>query len=566
MTPDERQFDLFGNPPPPPQPKPDASAPKRLEEKEPKRKRSTRKRASKEESPTAAAPAPGATALEQWSASDNSAAPVAPPAPDAPPAVPTWTVARLVRAIRDTLDAHLPESIHLVGEISNFTRHAASGHLYMSLKDADAEIRAVMWRPDAARVRFNPTDGLEVVATGQVAVFEKRGQVQFQVRRLEPRGVGALELAFRQLRERLQREGLFDPARKRPLPAFPATIAIVTSPTGAAIRDIIRTIGRRYRAVRLLLHPAAVQGDGAAEQIAAAIAALNAQAERLGGIDLMIVGRGGGSLEDLWAFNEEPVARAIFASRIPVISAVGHESDVTIADLVADVRAATPTAAAELATPDTDELLDRLAAAETHLTRHLRAELSHARQRLARCESNEWFRRPLDVLRQSSQQVDEVQGRLRLAWSHRVQALQRRLHDAEVRLTRNRPDAFIARALQALSDRQHRLFVAVSHRVQRAERQLVALDTRMSAASPAHRIRLLREHVNGLEARLVAGSHESVLRRGFAIARDADGNIVTRAAQAAEGDRLDVQLSAGSLESIVSKVIDEDRSTDAGTR
>jgi exodeoxyribonuclease VII large subunit len=190
--------------------------------------------------------------------------------------------------------------------------------------------------------------------------------------------------------------------------------------------------------------------------------------------------------------------------------------------------------------------------------------LTHARQRLARCESNEWFRRPLDVLRQSSQQVDEVQGRLRLVWSHRVQALQRRLHDAEVRLTRNRPDAVIARMLQALSDRQHRLFVAVSHRVQRAERQLVTDEARFNAAAPTHRLRLLREHVNGLEARLHAGSHESVLRRGFAIARDANGNIITRAVQAAPGDRLDVQLSAGRLESIVSKVIErQDTSSDA---
>lgn len=556
MTADERQFDLFADPPPKRDP-PTSPAP---DEKKPKRKRSTRKRESKRDSATDAEPAttratpePDATAFEQRSASADSAT----------PAIPTWTVARLVRAISATLEAHLPETIHVVGEISNFIRHAGSGHIYMSLKDADAEIRAVLWRSDAARVKFDPADGLEVVATGQVAVFEKRGQVQFQVRRLEPRGVGALELAFRQLRERLQREGLFDPARKKPLPTFPQTIAIVTSPTGAAVRDIIRTINRRYRAVRLLLHPAAVQGDGAAQQIAAAIAALNAQADRLGGIDLMIVGRGGGSLEDLWAFNEEPVARAIFASKIPVISAVGHETDVTIADLVADVRAATPTAAAEMCTPDTDDLLDRLAAAESSLTRHLRAELTHARQRLARCESNEWFRRPLDVLRQSAQQVDEVGGRLRLAWSHRLQSLHRRLHDAEVRLTRNRPDAIIARTLQALADHHHRMFVAMSHRLQRAERHLVGMDARLATAAPTHRLRLLAEHLDGLEARLRAGSHESVLHRGFAIARDARGRIITRASQTAAGDQLDVQLSAGKLESIVSKVIDEDAATDA---
>ena len=253
---------------------------------------------------------------------------------DRPAGPGTITVTELTRLIKGAIQAQLPAELHLVGEISNFTR-SANGHLYFTMKDAASEIRCVMWRTAAGAMRFQPSDGLAVIATGAVDVYEPRGQYQFYVRKLEPRGVGALELAFRQLKERLAKEGLFAPERKRDLPRVPERIAVVTSATGAAIRDILQTLRRRYPAVRVFVFDVRVQGDGAAGEVADAIRRINRNRERLGGIDVMIVGRGGGSLEDLWAFNEEAVARAIFASKIPVVSAVGHEVDFTIADFTA---------------------------------------------------------------------------------------------------------------------------------------------------------------------------------------------------------------------------------------
>jgi len=262
----------------------------------------------------------------------------------------TISVSQLTRMIKGAIEKGIPADVHVVGELSNVVR-SSNGHLYFTMKDGSSEVRCVMWRTPARSIRFDLKDGLEVVATGSVDVYEPRGQVQLYVRRMEPRGVGALEMAFTQLKERLSREGLFDAGRKRALPTFPKTIAVVTSPTGAAVRDVIQTIQRRYPPVRILVFGVRVQGDGAALEVADAIRRINHERGRLGGVDVMIVGRGGGSLEDLWAFNEETVARAIYASEIPVISAVGHEIDFTIADFVADVRAATPTAAAELAVP-----------------------------------------------------------------------------------------------------------------------------------------------------------------------------------------------------------------------
>lgn len=499
--------------------------------------------------------------------------------------LPVLTVSQLVRRIKGVLDAHLPPSMHVVGEISNLTRHS-SGHLYLSLKDAGGEIRAVMWRSEAARLKFKPADGLEVIATGNVDLYEQRGQVQFQIRRLEPRGVGALELAFRQLRDKLQREGLFDPAHKKPLPAFPSLIAVVTSPTGAAIRDILRTLGRRYRPVRVLLYPVNVQGEGAAEQIAGAVRRLNRESARLGGVELIIVGRGGGSLEDLWAFNEEVLARAIFASRIPIISGVGHETDVTISDLVADVRAATPTAAAELATPSADELLESLHAAQQRLTGLIRSALSLGGGRLERIEASEWFRRPLDVLGGYDQRADELQARLARSWIERASMFRGRLHEHEVSLVQNRPAVLIARRSERLSRHECGLHAAVGRSLQAWDHRVTLTWRRLLAESPGRRIPIYREllassagralraaghrfsiceqRVDGLEKRLQAGSFDRVLHRGFSITRLArNRRIVRRASEAPVGEALVTQLSEGRIESIVSgEVQDEEREAD----
>ena len=261
------------------------------------------------------------------------------------------TVAELTERVKLLLEERFPD-IWVRGEISNF-RRAASGHIYFTLKDEKAVVKAVLFRGSQNQLRFEPGDGLKVVLHGNLNVFDKRGEYQIIVDFMEPEGIGSLQLAFEQLKEKLKKEGLFDEARKRPIPAFPEAVGVVTSPSGAALRDILNIVDRRYRGIRMIIYPTLVQGQGAAEEIAAAIGKANERAE----VDVLIVGRGGGSLEDLWPFNEEIVARAIHASRIPVISAVGHEIDFTISDFTADLRAPTPSAAAELVVKNKEELL-----------------------------------------------------------------------------------------------------------------------------------------------------------------------------------------------------------------
>ncbi len=286
------------------------------------------------------------------------------------------TVSELTAEIKSTLEIGFDEVV-VRGEVSSLSR-PRSGHVYLNLKDDAACLRAVLWRNTAQRVVFDMQDGLAVRAWGSITVYAPRGDYQLTIRRIEPEGIGALELAFRQMFARLQAEGLFDPDRKRPLPRFPRKIAVVTSPTGAAVRDLLQVVGRRWAATEILIVPAKVQGIGAAEEVAAAIELAN----RVNGVDLVIVTRGGGSLEDLWAFNEEVVARAIVASRVPVVSAVGHEVDVTIADHVADFRALTPSEAGERCVPDANEIRHRLDRLKDSLSRSLRDRVADARFRL----------------------------------------------------------------------------------------------------------------------------------------------------------------------------------------
>ena len=488
------------------------------------------------------------------------------------PAMPrNFTVTQLSLLIKRVLGDNLPGTIHLVGQISNCCRHG-SGHLYLTLKDDRSQINAVMWRSDAARLKFTPADGMEVIATGHVDVYEARGQYQFYISRLEPRGVGALELAFRELREKLEKQGLFDRRHKKPIPRFPRCIAIVTSPTGAAIRDILHTLERRCRCVNVLLHPVRVQGEGAAQEIADAIRRINAQAERLGGIDTLIVARGGGSLEDLWAFNEEVVARAIFESRIPVISGVGHEIDVTICDLVADLRAPTPTAAAELAVPVLDELLAMLDQQAARLTRAVRHRLDLNRSRLAAVERFELFRDPISVLRRHEQYLDEVTSRLRLTCVNRLSAARARLHQVEVRTASARP-RMLARQAETLERLAHRARFALLERLRRAERTLDAAGQRLLGVAPRHqlaiargrlepladrldralqvRLATARQVLDGHAARLEATSYRSTLARGFSITRTRRGRIITSPDQVRPGDRVITETAGGSFESRV---------------
>jgi exodeoxyribonuclease VII large subunit len=339
-----------------------------------------------------------------------------------------FTVSQLTRQIKDAVEGNFP-LCWVVGEITNCTR-AGSGHIYLTLKDDAAQIRAVVWRNTAARLRFDVRDGLEVVAAGPVEVYEARGTYQLIIEQLMPQGVGALELAFRQLCDKLKAEGLFATERKRPIPRFPRRIALVTSPTGAAVRDMLQVITRRWQAADIVIVPVAVQGEGAAQQIATALRRVHL----LPGVDVVITGRGGGSLEDLWAFNEEVVARAIFDCKIPIVSAVGHEIDVTVADLVADMRALTPSEAAELVVPHHDAVRSELARLRQHLAQALVSRAATARARLDSLATRRILTRPVEKLHDLSRRIDELELRARRAMSNRVQLVRQQLVAAGGRL------------------------------------------------------------------------------------------------------------------------------------
>ena len=328
---------------------------------------------------------------------------------DLAPSQHVYTVTEITRRVKRNLEQSF-SALWVVGEATNVSR-PRSGHVYFSLKDGQSQLAAVIWRSLARNLRFELRDGLEVLVFGSFSVYEPRGAYQIIVDQIQPKGVGALQLAFLQLKEKLEKEGLFDPAAKQPLPFLPRRIGIVTSPTGAAIRDMLNVIESRFPRVEVLLCPVRVQGEGSAAEIAQAIRELNAR----GDLDVLIVGRGGGSLEDLWAFNEEVVARAIHASQLPVISAVGHEVDFTIADFVADARALTPTAAGEMVVPSYDDLVDKLDSAEARLRASLKGTVAVARATLAKVASDLHRHSPLQKVRQWEQRLDELQHRIGIA-------------------------------------------------------------------------------------------------------------------------------------------------------
>ena len=488
------------------------------------------------------------------------------------------TVWQITQMVKDAVEQRLPPTVHVVGQMSNFKRHT-SGHLYFTLKDDRSELMCVMWRSSADRLKFNPSDGMDVVVTGNVSVYERSGRYQLYARSIEPRGIGALEIAFRQLCEKLRGEGLFDPQHKKPLPRYPFRVGVVTSPTGAAVQDILDTLKRRFPCAAVILHPVRVQGPGAAEEIAGAIRVLNRRAQEFGGIDTLIVGRGGGSIEDLWAFNEEVVARAIFASRIPVISAVGHETDVTVADLVADVRAATPTAAAELAVPRRDEVLEELEYRRSALARHLghRLQLAHAaidgnRRRRAYADP---FRAVLDRRQRLTTLEKHVSGAL----GDRIHRLQRRAGELALALHQLHPERYLETQRGRLTDVSHRLRYVLGQMLTEAARQLSRRSEKVASWSPQWLIRGHRDHLAGLErqlrasevfllasarqrldteeARLHALGYRSTLARGFTITRSQKtGRIIRQPDQVVYGDRLVTEFSEGQVES---RVVDPDQ-------
>lgn len=361
------------------------------------------------------------------------------PEQDASPERP-WTVSELTAAIKDLLETAFP-AVWVSGEISNFSR-PRSGHCYLTLKDEGAQISAVVWRATAARVPFELHDGLEVVCGATLSLYPPHGKYQLVIEEIQPKGIGALELALRQLRDKLAREGLFDPGRKRSLPRFVRRIAVVTSPTGAAIRDFLEVLRRRWRGADVLVVPVRVQGEGAGREIAAAIEAVNRIREP---IDCIVVTRGGGSLEDLWAFNEEVVCRAIFASRLPVVSAVGHEIDVSLSDLVADVRALTPSEAAERIVPSAEEIAAQLKHYQTRMTGAVRSQTAWGRSRLENLARHRAFRSPLDRVRDLARRIDDLELRAGRAIRGQWRTAQRAVEGAAARLEALSPLAILAR-------------------------------------------------------------------------------------------------------------------------
>jgi len=353
-----------------------------------------------------------------------------------------YSVWEITRYIKQKLDSdELLRDIYVKGELSNVSQ-PTSGHVYFTLKDEYAELRCVMFRDRNALLKFTLEDGMSVIVRGHISVYEKRGKYQLYVEELQESGIGELYRAFEQLKKKLKDEGMFDAAYKKPIPAIPRTIGIITSPTGAAIRDMINITRRRFPHVHILLAPVAVQGEEAAPQIVNAIKLMNRVNSELMKVDVLVVGRGGGSIEELWAFNEESVARAIFASEIPVISAVGHETDFTISDFVADRRAATPSEAAELVVPDKRQIEKNLSAFELQLRQNIYKMIEEQRRRLESIEKNVLFRTPTERINQYRQTVDELKRTLIAEVIHRVQ-----LHKKELQALTGKLDALSPRAI-----------------------------------------------------------------------------------------------------------------------
>lgn len=436
------------------------------------------------------------------------------------------TVSQVTGMVKQALADHMPPTIHVVGQVSNFKRHS-SGHIYLTLKDDRSELSCVMWKSAAVGLKFKPVDGLEVVATGGIDVFERTGRYQLYIRKLEPRGVGALELAFRQLHEKLQADGLFDPAHKKSLPRFPSRIGVVTSPTGAAIRDILRTLHRRYPAAEVFLMPVAVQGPTAAGEIAAAIRLLDRRHDQIGGLDVLIVGRGGGSLEDLWAFNDEAVVRAVVAHSVPVVCGVGHEVDVTLADFAADVRAPTPSAAAEVVVPDRAEFLASVRNGGRRLDGAVAARLGASARELA------GERRALERLSPVAQ-LASARERVGLLLDRATRAMDGDL--AARRLLAERLGARLAPTLPGRLARDRA-------RLARSE-ALGPLAVRRAATA--------RASLGATTAALAVLGPQATLDRGYAIVRRTDdGRIVRDPLDAPPGTPVALRVARGELPATV---------------
>jgi len=435
-----------------------------------------------------------------------------------PPERRVWKVRDLVAAVRARIEREYGDA-WVEGEISNF-RAQDSGHLYFTLKDTNSQLSAVMFRAQARLLRFRPENGMQVVVRGRVTIYEERGQLQIAVEYIEPKGAGALQVAFEQLKAKLEAEGLFDSARKKAIPALPARIGIVTSPQAAALRDILNILRRRHHTTNILIFPAMVQGEMAPLEVSAGIGYFN----KANNVDVIIVARGGGSAEDLAAFNHEGLARAVFASQIPVISAVGHETDFTIIDFVADLRAPTPSAAAELVIRSRQEIEEQTSGLQQRLQKAMRYHLLMARQNLTELAQHGAFPRMLDFIRRRQQRLDDVGYRL-------------------------------AHAQRTIFEIQRRRFETLSAAVRHydARRMLAGvrkeLDGRVAAMAAGAKAMLLqrRSRVDRLSSQLAALSPLAILERGYALVFDASGKLVKDGAQLGQGDEIRATLARGSF-------------------
>lgn len=436
------------------------------------------------------------------------------------------TVTALTKYIKRKFDAdpHL-QDVLVKGEISNFKQHS-SGHMYFTLKDEKARILAVMFSSSARSMKFNPENGMKVLITGSITLYEQSGQYQIYVKSMQPDGIGDLYLAYEQLKEKLEKEGLFSAVHKKLLPKFPKTVGVITSPTGAAVRDIITTIKRRYPIANILILPALVQGDNAKHSIVKAIEKANEMAE----IDTLIVGRGGGSIEELWAFNEEIVARAIYTSKIPIISAVGHETDFTIADFVADMRAPTPTGAAEMAVPHIDELMERVLTRQARLLRVMKERIQFDRQRLNRIEKSYAFRYPRRVYEQKMEQVDKTTERLIRGAEKVFLGKKETFTNLNRRIERNSPNELLKQALlqhERLAKQMNRAMTGIFSEKQKDFRQMIVT---LEALSPL-----------------------KIMDRGYSLVYNEEDKLVKSVKQISTDDPIKVRMSDGSL---LCKVVD----------
>jgi exodeoxyribonuclease VII large subunit len=434
----------------------------------------------------------------------------------------TWTVRDLVAAVRTHLEREYSDT-WVEGEISNLRAHE-SGHIYFTLKDESAQIRVVMFRSAARLLRFRPQNGMQVVARGRVTIYEDRGELQISAEYLEPKGAGSLQIAFEQLKARLEAEGLFDSNRKKPIPTLPRKIGIVTSPQAAALRDILHILRRRHHGARVVIFPAQVQGETAALEVSAGIRYFN----QVRSVEVIIVTRGGGSAEDLAAFNHEGLARAIASSSIPVISAVGHETDFTIVDFVADLRAPTPSAAAELVIRSRQDIEEQLASLQGRLEKAMRYRLLIARQTFTELSRHTAFARLMDLIHRRQQRLDDL--------THRCAEAQRRLME------------FQRRRLEALS-------AAVRHYDARRVLASIRKDLETQTAALLSTLRnLLREHsmrFERLDTALQALSPLAILARGYALVFDDAGGLLKDASTVKPGDKISARLARGTLNATV---------------